>query len=146
MFAFSISDWITGILHLRNSYARTMVLGLTQPLKETTTRNISWGVKDMELTTLTPSYADCREILEPEPPGTLWACNRPVKRMLYLYSKQKSATFEVQLCTVTSDSISEIPGSFEMWSWRRMEIIWTNHMRNKEALQGTQKERNILDQ
>jgi hypothetical protein len=45
---------------------------------------------------------------------------------------------------VTSDSISEILGSFKMWSWRRMEIIWTNHMRNKEALQGTKKERNIL--
>jgi hypothetical protein len=28
----------------------------------------------MGLTTLTPSYADCLEILEPQPPGTLRAC------------------------------------------------------------------------
>jgi hypothetical protein len=48
-----------------------MFLDLTQPLTEMTTRNISWGVKDMELTTVTPSYADFREILEPETPGTL---------------------------------------------------------------------------
>jgi hypothetical protein len=26
-------------------------------------------------------------------------------------------------------------GSFEMWCWRRMEIIWTNLVRNEEMLQ-----------
>ena len=29
--------------HLRNSSGRTMALGLTQPLTEMSTRNISWG-------------------------------------------------------------------------------------------------------
>jgi len=40
-----------------------MALGLTQPLTETSTRNISWGVKT----------ADCLEIWEPQPPGNLRA-------------------------------------------------------------------------
>jgi hypothetical protein len=70
-FAVSNSDGITGILHSHNSSDRTMVLGLTQPLTEMSTRNISWGVKGTGLTTLTPSYADCREIVEPQSPGTL---------------------------------------------------------------------------
>jgi len=40
------------------------------------TKNISWGKGDrcIGLTTLPPSCADCREIWEPQPPGTLWAC------------------------------------------------------------------------
>jgi len=42
-----------------------MVLGLTQPLTEMSTRNISWGDKGgrcVGLKTLPPSGADCREI------------------------------------------------------------------------------------
>ena len=53
-----------------------MALGLTQPLTEMRTRNISWG-KDgrcVGLTTLPPSRADCHEIWEPQSPGTLGAC------------------------------------------------------------------------
>jgi len=53
-----------------------MAAGLTQPLTEMSTRNISWG-KDgwcVGLTTLPPSRADCLVIGEPQPPGTHWAC------------------------------------------------------------------------
>jgi len=33
-------------------------------------------------------------------------------------------------------SRSEIPESFEMWYWRRMEkISWSDHVRNEEVLQ-----------
>jgi hypothetical protein len=39
----------------------------TQPLREMSTRNIG-------LTTLPPSCADCLEIRKPQPPGTLRAC------------------------------------------------------------------------
>ena len=54
---------------------RNMALGLTHPLTERGTKNISWGVKAcVGLTTLPPSCADCHEIWEPQPPGTLWAC------------------------------------------------------------------------
>ena len=50
-----------------------MALGLTQPLTEISTRNISWGSKGgrcVVLATLPPSCADCLEIWEPPPPGT----------------------------------------------------------------------------
>jgi len=40
------------------------------------------------LTTLPPSCPDCLEIWEPQPPGTLWACNAPVQGLLYLHLMQ----------------------------------------------------------
>jgi hypothetical protein len=42
-FAGSIADGVIGIFHWNNPSGRTMVLGLTQPLTEMSTRNISWG-------------------------------------------------------------------------------------------------------
>jgi hypothetical protein len=54
-----------------------LALGLTQPPTEMNTRNISSGSKGrvcMGLTTLPPSRADCLEIWEPQPAGTLKAC------------------------------------------------------------------------
>ena len=39
----SIPDGITGISYWHNPSSRTMALGLTQPLKEMSTWNISWG-------------------------------------------------------------------------------------------------------
>ena len=57
--------------------AALWLLGSTQPLKEMSTSNISYGGKDgrsVGLTTLPPSCADCLEIYEPQPPGNLRAC------------------------------------------------------------------------
>jgi len=54
------------VFHWHNPSGRTMALGLTQPLTE-----MSWCVG---LTTLLPSCADCLEIWESQPPGTLRAC------------------------------------------------------------------------
>jgi hypothetical protein len=34
--------------------------------------------------------------------------------------------------------------SFEMWCWRRLEIIWTDRVRNEEVLHRVKEERNIL--
>jgi hypothetical protein len=39
----SIPDGVIGLFHLHNPSGHTMALGLTQPLKEISTRNISWG-------------------------------------------------------------------------------------------------------
>jgi hypothetical protein len=55
-----------------NPFGRTMALGSTQPLTEMSTR--SKGGRCVGLTTLPPSCADCVEMWEPEPPGTLRAC------------------------------------------------------------------------
>jgi len=38
----SIPNGVIGILHWHNPFGRTMTLGLTQPLTEMSTRNISW--------------------------------------------------------------------------------------------------------
>ena len=53
--------------HLYNPSGRTMALGLTQPLTEMSTTNISFGKGDrcVMLTTLPPSCADCHEIWDP---------------------------------------------------------------------------------
>ena len=34
--------------------------------------------------------------------------------------------------------------SFEMWCWRRMDISWTDHVRNKDVLHRVKAERNFL--
>jgi hypothetical protein len=34
--------------------------------------------------------------------------------------------------------------SFEMWCWRRMKIIWANHVWNEKVLQRVTEDRNIL--
>ena len=47
-----------------------MALGLTQPLTEVST---SKGGRCVGLTTLPPSCADCLEVWEPQPSGTLRA-------------------------------------------------------------------------
>ena len=67
-----------------------MALGSTQPLTEVITRNISWGGggkggQYVWLTTFPPLFADCIEIWDPQPSGTLCASNRPVQELFYLY-------------------------------------------------------------
>ena len=56
---------------------RTMALESTPSLTEMSNRYISLGGKGgrcVGLTILPPSYADCLEIWEPQPSGTLRAC------------------------------------------------------------------------
>jgi hypothetical protein len=56
----SIPESVIGNFNLLNLSGRTMALGLTQPLTETSTRCISWdkGGRCVGLTTLPPSCAD----------------------------------------------------------------------------------------
>jgi hypothetical protein len=54
-----------------NPSGRTVALGSTQPLTEMSTRGK--GGRCIGLT-LPPSCAECLEICEPQPPGTLKAC------------------------------------------------------------------------
>jgi hypothetical protein len=44
----SIPDGVIGIFHRHNPSGRTVALGLTQPLTEMSTRNISWGSRRTE--------------------------------------------------------------------------------------------------
>ena len=43
------------------------------------------GGRCVGLTTLPRSCADCLEIWELQPLGTLWACNRPLHGLVHLY-------------------------------------------------------------
>jgi hypothetical protein len=58
--------------HWHNPFGLTMTLGSTSLLTEMSTRNSSCLC--VGLTTLPPSCADCPEIWEPQPLGTLRAC------------------------------------------------------------------------
>ena len=71
-----IPDSIIGSFHWHNPSGREKALRSTQPLTEMSTRNTSWGKgsRCVGLTTLPLSCADCHEIWEPQPPGTLRAC------------------------------------------------------------------------
>jgi len=42
----SVTLTYIGILNWHHPSGRTIALGLTQPLREMSTRNISWGVKE----------------------------------------------------------------------------------------------------
>jgi len=70
----SIRGGVIGIFHWHNPSGRTMDLGLTQPLTEMSTRNISlggWGGGEggrcLRLTILPPSCAERLQIWEPVP-------------------------------------------------------------------------------
>jgi hypothetical protein len=65
-----------GIFYSHNPSGRTIALGSTQALTEMSTRNISSGngSRRVGLTTFPPSCADCLKIWDPQPAGTLRAC------------------------------------------------------------------------
>jgi len=84
----SIPGGVTGIFHRHNLSGRTVGLGLTQPLTEMSTRNISWrgkGAQCVQLTILPPSCADCLEIWEPQNSWNPQGLFRPVMGWLYPY-------------------------------------------------------------
>jgi hypothetical protein len=72
----SIPDGVTRIIHYHNPSGRTMTLGSIQPLTKMNTRNISWGKggRCLGLTTFPHLCDNCLKIWEPQPPGTLRAC------------------------------------------------------------------------
>jgi len=71
-----IPSGVIGIFHWRSPFDLTVALGSSQPLTEMSTIIFSGskGSRCVGLTTLPPSCADCLEIWEPQPPGTLRAC------------------------------------------------------------------------
>ena len=77
-----------------------MDLGLTQPLTEMSTSNISRakGGQCVGLTTLPPSYADCLEIWEPQPSETLRACLGPQWDCYIQYMGDRGNTVVKVLC------------------------------------------------
>jgi len=84
-----------------------MALGSTQPLTEMITRIFpaSKGGRCVRLTPLPPSCADCLEIWESEPPGTLRAC----PGLLAIWAAGKVAMLTCQpimtCCALCSDAL-----------------------------------------
>ena len=73
----SIPHGVIGIFHWHNSSGRTMAPGVDSASNRNEYQECFLGGKGgrcVGLTTLPPSCADCLEILEPQPPGTLRAC------------------------------------------------------------------------
>jgi hypothetical protein len=71
----SIPGGVTGYFSDIFPSDRTMTLVSTQPQVKMSTGNIPGGKggRCVRLTTSPPSCAECHEIWEPKPPGTLWA-------------------------------------------------------------------------
>jgi hypothetical protein len=71
----SIPGGVTGFFSDIFPSDRTKALGSTQPLVKISTRNIPGGKGGwcVRLTTSPPSHAECHDIWEPKPPGTLRA-------------------------------------------------------------------------
>jgi hypothetical protein len=81
----SIPDGVIGIFHWHNPSGRTTALGLTQPLTEISTRNISWGAKAASAQDWQPYHLHVPTVLKSgslnllEPSG-------PVMGSLYLFT------------------------------------------------------------
>ena len=77
----SIPDGVIGIFHWCNPSGHTMALGLTQPLTEMSTRNISWGLKAVSVYGWQPYHLHVPIVLKSgslnllEPSGPVQACN-----------------------------------------------------------------------
>jgi hypothetical protein len=74
-------DGVNGIFHWHNPSSRITTLGLTQPLTEMSTRNISWGVKAAGAWGWQPYQLHVPTVLKSgslnllEPSGPVQACN-----------------------------------------------------------------------
>jgi len=93
----SIPDGVIGIFHWHNPSGRTMALGLTQPLTEISTINISWEVKAAGAWGWQPYHLHVPIVLKSgilnllEPSGPVQACNGIALPLPY--------TFLRNLCT-----------------------------------------------
>jgi hypothetical protein len=80
----SVPDGVIGIFHT----GHTLVLDSTQPHNSNEYQGYFLGVKGgrcIGLRTLPPPGAECLEIGDRQPTGTLWACNNPLLGSLFLY-------------------------------------------------------------
>jgi len=91
----SIPDGVIGIFHWHNPSGRTMTLGLTQPLTEVSTRNISWGKRRPVRRADNITTFMCR-LSWNLGASTSWnpqGLSRPVMRLLYLYATSSDYWF-----------------------------------------------------
>ena len=98
----SFPDGITGIFHWHNPYGRTMSLGLTQPLTETSTSNVSLGGKGVLCVWLTKVTTFMCQLFWNMGASTSWnpqGLSRPVMGVLYLLTFNLFP-FRLMLCNM----------------------------------------------
>jgi hypothetical protein len=83
----SIPNGVIGIFHWHDPSSHTEAWGSTQPLTEMSTRNApgGWRRPVLRADNLTASCANCLEIWESQPPGTLSSCPGLYGGLLCLY-------------------------------------------------------------
>ena len=119
--AVSIPHGFIGIFHWHNPSGRTVALGLTQPLTEMSTRNISWvdkGGRCVGLTTLPPSCARLSWNLGASTSWNPQGLPRPVMGLLYLILKF------IQLFQIWLKSDNN--GHFYERIWTHLERYFSN--------------------
>ena len=90
--AFSISDVTIGIFHWHNPSGYATALGLTQPLAEMSTRNISWGVHRAD--NLTAFMCRLSWNLGASTSWNPQDLSRPLMALLYLLLHLRSQTWQ----------------------------------------------------
>ena len=91
--------------HRRNPSGRNMSLGLTQPLTEMSTRNISWGVKTADVWVRQPYHLHESTVLKSgnvkllEPSGSVQGCTGSALPLpLLLVGDRKICHIQIQQC------------------------------------------------
>jgi hypothetical protein len=90
----SIPDGVNGIFNLHNPSGRTMILGLTRPLTEMSTRNISWRLKAAGAYGWQPYHLRVSIVLKYRSLNLLnpRGLSRPVMGLLFHFLSQFSAS------------------------------------------------------
>ena len=102
----SIPNGVTGNFHRHNPSGRTMSLGSTQPLKEMSTRNISWGQRWQmhRADNLMTILGHCHVIWEPQIPGNFRA-PRASNEIALPFSKTKQMHQCLKFILFWSDNV-----------------------------------------
>jgi hypothetical protein len=115
----SIPGGVTGFFSVVSPSDRSMALGSTQPLVKMSTRNIPVGKggRCVRLTISPPSRAECQEIREPKPPGTLWATLGLLRDCFTFTFMGISVTFNHHCCCCSNCKATTCSGV--VWLHRR---------------------------
>ena len=109
----SIPDGVTGSFHWYNPSSRNMALGLTQPLTEISTRNISWGLKAAGAYGWQSYRLHVPTVLKPGSPNLLEPSG-PVEAMAFIYFQKLSNLFIIfWFC-------------FVLWMYINMDLLVNN--------------------
>jgi len=125
----SISDGVIGIFHWHNPSIRTMALGLTQPVTEMSTGDISWGVREADVWGWQPYHLHVLIVLKSgtlnllEPSGPVQACNRIA--LQEAFTQQHHAIFQKIWISGTAVLITCFYSNANVcWNCEWTQLLW----------------------